>query len=109
MRRARPGAGRRAWANRQPGTVMYDAERRVVGKAALHAADGVVQPVHAGKRSSLRTSVNGGLIMATQRAVDEADIRQRIDKLVQAIRALDLEGVKPIYAPDIVSFDIVPP
>ena len=47
--------------------------------------------------------------MATQHAIDEADIRQRIDKLVEAIRAMDLEGVKPIYAPDIVSFDIVPP
>ena len=41
--------------------------------------------------------------------VDEADIRQRIDKLVEAVRAMDLEGVKPIYAADIVSFDIVPP
>jgi len=47
--------------------------------------------------------------MATQHSADETDIRQRIDKLVQAIRAMDLEGVKPIYAPDIVSFDIVPP
>src|SRR5262245_29667763 len=47
--------------------------------------------------------------MATQQAIDEADIRQRIDKLVEAIRAMDLEGVKLIYAPDIVSFDIVPP
>jgi ketosteroid isomerase-like protein len=47
--------------------------------------------------------------MATQHAVDEADIRQRIDNVVEAIRAMDLEGVKPIYAPDIVSFDIVPP
>ncbi len=47
--------------------------------------------------------------MATQHAVDEADIRQQIDKVLQAIRAMDLEGVKPIYAPDIVSFDIVPP
>ena len=47
--------------------------------------------------------------MATQHAVDEAGIRQQIDKLVEAIRAMDLEGVKPIYAPDIVSFDIVPP
>jgi len=47
--------------------------------------------------------------MATQHAVDEAEIRQRIDQLVQAIRTMDLEGVKPIYAPGIVSFDIVPP
>jgi ketosteroid isomerase-like protein len=47
--------------------------------------------------------------MAAQHAGDEAGIRQRIGQLVQAIRALDLEGVKPIYAPGIVSFDIVPP
>lgn len=47
--------------------------------------------------------------MATQHAVDEAGIRQHIDKLVEAIRALDLDGVKSIYAPDIVSFDVQPP
>ena len=47
--------------------------------------------------------------MAVQHAVEETGIRQRIDKLAQAIRAMDLEGVKPIYAPEIVSFDIVPP
>ena len=48
-------------------------------------------------------------MVATQRATDEADIRQRIYKLAEAIRAMDLEGVMSIYAPDIVSFDIVPP
>jgi uncharacterized protein (TIGR02246 family) len=47
--------------------------------------------------------------VGARHAVDEAGIRQRIDQLVQAIRAMDLEGVKPIFAPDIVSFDIVPP
>jgi ketosteroid isomerase-like protein len=47
--------------------------------------------------------------MATQHAIDEADIRQRIDKLVEAVRAMGFEGVKPIYAPDLVSFDIVAP
>jgi len=40
---------------------------------------------------------------------DEADIRRRIDGLVNAIRAMDLEGALPVYAPGIVSFDIVPP
>lgn len=47
--------------------------------------------------------------MTAQRAADEADIRRRIDRLVEAIRAMDLEGVLSIYAPDIVSFDINPP
>jgi ketosteroid isomerase-like protein len=48
-------------------------------------------------------------MMATRHAVEEADIRQRIDKLAAAIRAMDLDGVKSIYSPDIVSFDVVPP
>ena len=47
--------------------------------------------------------------MAIQRATDEANIRQRINRLVEALRAMDLEGVMSLYAPDIVSFDIVPP
>jgi uncharacterized protein (TIGR02246 family) len=47
--------------------------------------------------------------MEVQRVTDEADIRERINQAVEAIRATDLEGVKSIYAPDIVSFDIVPP
>src|SRR6476659_7275932 len=47
--------------------------------------------------------------MAIRRATDEANIRQRIDRCVEAIRAMDLEGVMALYAPDIVSFDIVPP
>jgi ketosteroid isomerase-like protein len=47
--------------------------------------------------------------MATRHAADEADIRQRIDKLAEAIRAMDLEGAMSIYAPDVVSFDIEPP
>lgn len=48
-------------------------------------------------------------MVATQRAIDEAGIRQRMDKLAEAIRAMNLEGVMSIYAPDVVSFDIVPP
>lgn len=47
--------------------------------------------------------------MAERNALDEADIRRRIDGLVAAVRAMDFGGVKPIYAPDLVSFDIVPP
>ena len=54
-------------------------------------------------------AVQGLEAMAIQRATDEASIRQRIDELVEALRAMDLEGVMSLYAPDIVSFDIVPP
>jgi len=47
--------------------------------------------------------------MATRHAVDEAEIRGQIDRLIEAVRAMDLEGVKPLYAPDMVSFDLGPP
>ena len=47
--------------------------------------------------------------MATQHAIDEADIRQLIRQGVAAVRAMDLEGVMALYAPDVVSFDIGSP
>ena len=47
--------------------------------------------------------------MPTQREVDEAEIRQRIDRIVEGLRAKDLEGLKRLYATDVVSFDVEPP
>jgi len=47
--------------------------------------------------------------METQRAMDEAEVRQRIGMLVEAIRVMDLDRVMSFYAPDIVSFDLEPP
>jgi ketosteroid isomerase-like protein len=47
--------------------------------------------------------------MATDRAKEEADIRKQIQELAEAVRAMEIEGVKSIYAPDMVTFDIVPP
>ena len=47
--------------------------------------------------------------MATQRAIDEADIRRRVDTAMAALRAMDLDRLMTLYAPDIVSFDIAPP
>jgi ketosteroid isomerase-like protein len=47
--------------------------------------------------------------MATQRATDEANIRQRIDRWLEVLRAMDLDGLMSLYAPDIVSFDLARP
>ena len=47
--------------------------------------------------------------MPVQREVDEATIRQQVGKIVERIRAKDLEGLKQIYATDVVSFDVEPP
>jgi ketosteroid isomerase-like protein len=45
----------------------------------------------------------------TFRVVVDAEIRRRIDELAEAVRAADLERVMSMYAPDLVTFDIVPP
>ncbi|MFE1949296.1 YybH family protein [Streptomyces sp. NPDC059524] len=47
--------------------------------------------------------------METQRATDEAEIRRHIDKLVEGLEKKDLEALRRLYAPDIVSFDVQPP
>jgi uncharacterized protein (TIGR02246 family) len=47
--------------------------------------------------------------MATPRVADEAGIRQLIDNMAKAIRAMDLEGLKACFAPDMVSFDLAGP
>lgn len=47
--------------------------------------------------------------MPTQREVDEAKIRQQVDKIIEGLRAKDLEGLKQLYATDVVSFDVEPP
>lgn len=47
--------------------------------------------------------------MSTQREADETNIKQQVDKIVEGIRAKDLESLKQLYATDIVSFDVAPP
>jgi ketosteroid isomerase-like protein len=40
---------------------------------------------------------------------DEATITERLDTLIAALRAKDLEALAQIYAADVVSFDVEPP
>jgi ketosteroid isomerase-like protein len=47
--------------------------------------------------------------MTTQHARDEVDIRERVDTLVESVRTMDLDGIKTMFAPNLVSFDIEPP
>jgi ketosteroid isomerase-like protein len=46
---------------------------------------------------------------AQHRTTAEIEIRRPIDGFRRAIWAKDLSGVLSVYAPDIVSFDLVPP
>jgi ketosteroid isomerase-like protein len=41
--------------------------------------------------------------------VAEALIRQRVEDLVKALRAKDIDSVMSLYAPNLVSFDLAPP
>ena len=50
-----------------------------------------------------------GVAMSTQREVDEVKIRRQVDKIVEGLRAKNLEGLKQLYATDVVSFDVEPP
>lgn len=47
--------------------------------------------------------------MPTQREVDEVKIGEQIGKIIEGIHAKDLEGLRQLYATDVVSFDVEPP
>jgi uncharacterized protein (TIGR02246 family) len=47
--------------------------------------------------------------MPTERKVDEAEIRRQIEGIIEGIGAKDLEAVRRVYTPDVVSFDVEPP
>jgi uncharacterized protein (TIGR02246 family) len=40
---------------------------------------------------------------------DEAEIRARLAEWAQALRAKDLDALMKLYAPDVVTFDLMPP
>ena len=44
--------------------------------------------------------------MAAPHTADEASIRQLIGRLAEAIRAMDFEGLRACFTPDMVSFDV---
>ncbi len=47
--------------------------------------------------------------MPMQQAVGDAEIRQQIERLAEAIQMKSIDRMESVYAPDIVSFDVNPP
>ncbi|HKD48796.1 MAG TPA: nuclear transport factor 2 family protein, partial [Rhizomicrobium sp.] len=86
--------------HREPGKT---ASRRgvMVGTAAASAIGMFPHTL----RAATEDRENGRPAMTT---TDEERIRQLIARSVEAIRAMNLEALKAIYAPDIVSFDVGP-
>lgn len=69
---------------------------------------------HPGRLRGLRAVLRPAGLMSRfvkskEEAMAEALIRQRIEDLVKALNAKDIDGVISLFAPDMVSFDIVPP
>jgi ketosteroid isomerase-like protein len=83
--------------------------RSPVAALAVVVASIVAVTACAEETAPSRPEANKTTAVAPDHTVDEADIQQRIDKLAAAIRAMDIDGVMSIYAPDIVSFDVEPP
>jgi uncharacterized protein (TIGR02246 family) len=50
-----------------------------------------------------------GLTFAPAHASERDEIRQVLDRWVEAFRARDIPAVMSIYAPDVVAYDITPP
>ena len=48
-------------------------------------------------------------MITDKKKTEEARIRQQIDSFVKAFRSRDVNLMMSLYAPDMVSFDIVPP
>ena len=43
------------------------------------------------------------------REAEEAKIRRRVDMIIEALRAKDLDALRRVYTDDVVSFDVEPP
>ncbi|MFI6868845.1 YybH family protein [Nocardia sp. NPDC050406] len=46
---------------------------------------------------------------SADRLAAESGIRRQIARLIDALRAKDLEAIRRIYTPDVISFDVEPP
>jgi ketosteroid isomerase-like protein len=89
LRRARESAsGKRPQVVHTPQHILKD-----ITLTLLRNAAGLRSPALSGK----------------EEAMAEALIRQRVEDAVKALNAKDIDGVMSLYAPNIVSFDIVPP
>ncbi|MEV0368131.1 YybH family protein [Nocardia fusca] len=55
------------------------------------------------------TTPHDSLSPADRTEADEAAIRGQLDKVIDGLRAGDLEALRPLYATDVVSFDVEPP
>ncbi len=49
------------------------------------------------------------MVVEEHKKNDEAEIKRLIEGGVEASRARDIDGIMSIYAPELVSFDLVPP
>src|SRR5215831_10352085 len=57
-----------------------------------------------------RKKVKGeNMAIGNRKKIDEAQIRELIDRWLKALRAKNLDGIMSCYTPDILLFDLLPP
>jgi ketosteroid isomerase-like protein len=80
----------------------------LVTAAALMTPSAVV---HAQRQTAVTEPTGSKLPISRsekENAMAEAQIRQRVEELVKAVRTKDLDAIRTLYAPDLVSFDVGP-
>ncbi|GGK92815.1 YybH family protein [Nocardia jinanensis] len=55
------------------------------------------------------TTPNDSRSRTDRLAADEIELRRQIDRVVEGLRAKDLEALRQLYTTDVVSFDVEPP
>lgn len=55
------------------------------------------------------TTPNDSRSRTDHRTADEIELRRQIDKVIEGLRAKDLEALRQLYTTDVVSFDVEPP
>lgn len=86
-----------------------DAESAHRTKHGIRNSAVCAEPRTSSPEESIMTVSNNFQSRADRIAADDFEVRAHIDRVVEGLRAKDLEALRRLYTTDVVSFDIEPP